>query len=60
MEYRVEQEKWDTKVRLQVENQSLLFSWGGGGQPCNWVGTCDELGSLTHLNLSNLGLRGTL
>ena len=46
MEYRVEQEKWDTKVRLQVENQSLLFSWGGGGQPCNWVGTCDELGSL--------------
>nr|POE70396.1 isoform 3 of probable leucine-rich repeat receptor-like protein kinase [Quercus suber] len=53
--------KW--KASLDNQSQSLLPSWGGGGRghPCNWVGiACDESGSLTHLNLSSVGLRGTL
>nr|XP_023884637.1 MDIS1-interacting receptor like kinase 2-like [Quercus suber] len=53
--------KW--KASLDNQSQSLLPSWGGGGRghPCNWVGiACDESGSLTHLNLSSFGLRGTL
>ncbi|KAK7814404.1 mdis1-interacting receptor like kinase 2 [Quercus suber] len=38
-----------------------FFSSRGRGHPCNWVGiACDESGSLTHLNLSSVGLRGTL
>ena len=54
--------KW--KTSLDNQSQSLLSSWVGGGHPCNWVVwvgiACNESGSLTHLNLSSLGLRGTL
>ena len=51
--------KW--KASLDNQSQSQLSSWGGGGNPCKWVGiVCDESGSLTGLHLSSFGLIGTL
>lgn len=51
--------KW--KASLENRSQTLLSSWVGG-QPCNnWIGiSCDESGCVRRVNLSNLGLRGTL
>jgi Leucine-rich repeat (LRR) protein len=50
--------KW--KTSLHIKSQSLLSSWAGS-TPCNWVRiNCDNSGSVTHLNLSTYGLRGTL
>ncbi|KAK3436700.1 hypothetical protein EUGRSUZ_C01534 [Eucalyptus grandis] len=48
------------KSTLDNHSQSLLSSWHGNN-PCNFIGvTCFDHGAVTHLNLSNLGLRGTL
>nr|POE84568.1 isoform 2 of mdis1-interacting receptor like kinase 2 [Quercus suber] len=48
------------KTSLHNKSQSLLSSWVGT-TPCNWVEiNCDHSGSVTHLNLSGYGLRGTL
>ncbi|KAF8012110.1 hypothetical protein BT93_I0287 [Corymbia citriodora subsp. variegata] len=50
--------KW--KSSLEDRSQSLLSSWHGNDS-CNFLGvTCDGYGSITHLNLSYLGLRGIL
>ncbi|KAK3428273.1 hypothetical protein EUGRSUZ_F04321, partial [Eucalyptus grandis] len=47
------------KSSLDNYSQSLLSSWHGNNS-CNFVGiTCNGCGSITHLNLSCLGLRGT-
>ncbi|KAK3404864.1 hypothetical protein EUGRSUZ_K01165 [Eucalyptus grandis] len=41
-------------------SQSLLSSWHGNN-PCHFTGVaCNYYGAITHLNLSNVGLRGTL
>ncbi|KAL3739771.1 hypothetical protein ACJRO7_021101 [Eucalyptus globulus] len=48
------------KFTLENNSQSLLSSWHGNN-PCSFTGvTCDDYGAITHLNLSYLGLRGTL
>ncbi|XP_039165312.1 MDIS1-interacting receptor like kinase 2 [Eucalyptus grandis] len=48
------------KPTLDNHSQSLLSSWYGNN-PCGFIGvTCDDYGAVTHLNLSYLGLRGTL
>uniref|UniRef100_A0A7N2L3W4 Leucine-rich repeat-containing N-terminal plant-type domain-containing protein n=1 Tax=Quercus lobata TaxID=97700 RepID=A0A7N2L3W4_QUELO len=48
------------KTSLHNKSQSLLSS-SVGTNPCNWVEiNCDHSGSVTHLNLSSYGLRGTL
>ncbi|KAF7849634.1 hypothetical protein BT93_L0449 [Corymbia citriodora subsp. variegata] len=48
------------KSTLDNHSQSLLSSWRGHN-PCRFAGvTCDDFRAITHLNLSNLGLRGTL
>ncbi|KAF8014717.1 hypothetical protein BT93_H0506 [Corymbia citriodora subsp. variegata] len=52
--------KW--KSALDSQSQSLLSSWWGENAcSSNWTGvTCDRLGVITTLNLSNMGLRGML
>ncbi|XP_048138568.1 MDIS1-interacting receptor like kinase 2-like [Rhodamnia argentea] len=48
------------KSSLEGRSQSLLPSWRGNDS-CNFVGVaCDDYGTITRLNLSNLGMRGTL
>ncbi|GAB2291999.1 hypothetical protein Dimus_026247 [Dionaea muscipula] len=58
--------KW--KASLHSNNQSFLSSWSatnGNGNgprpPCHWLGIgCDANGSVIRLNLTNVGLTGTL
>lgn len=53
--------KW--KTSLENESQSLLSSWSISKNPCNnWFGiACGHSGSVvTHINLTSIGLRGTL
>ncbi|KAK3436635.1 hypothetical protein EUGRSUZ_C01183, partial [Eucalyptus grandis] len=48
------------KYALDNHSQSLLSSWHGNN-PCSFTSVaCDDYGAVTHLNLSYLGLRGTL
>ncbi|KAK9292340.1 hypothetical protein L1049_020306 [Liquidambar formosana] len=48
------------KAGLNSQSQIFLSSWVGSSL-CNWLGvTCDGSKSITHLNLSSSGLRGTL
>ncbi|XP_059638108.1 MDIS1-interacting receptor like kinase 2-like [Cornus florida] len=48
------------KASLDNQSQSLLSSWVGGS-PCKWHGiNCYRSRSITFLNLSSYGLRGTL
>ncbi|GKV49577.1 hypothetical protein SLEP1_g56317 [Rubroshorea leprosula] len=50
--------KW--KANLHYKSQTALSSWVGDN-PCSWDGiTCDKAGSITNLNLSSNGLKGTL
>ncbi|KAL4282832.1 hypothetical protein GQ457_16G001510 [Hibiscus cannabinus] len=50
--------KW--KASLDDQTQSFLSSWDGNGH-CNWTGViCDKSSSVSHLNLSSSGLKGTL
>ncbi|KAK8991608.1 hypothetical protein V6N11_062613 [Hibiscus sabdariffa] len=50
--------KW--KASLDDQTQSFLSSWDGNGH-CNWTGIiCDKSTSVSHLNLSSSGLKGTL
>ncbi|KAK8991611.1 hypothetical protein V6N11_062616 [Hibiscus sabdariffa] len=50
--------KW--KATLDEQTQSFLSSWDGNGH-CNWTGIiCDKSISVSHLNLSSSGLKGTL
>ncbi|XP_059629657.1 MDIS1-interacting receptor like kinase 2-like [Cornus florida] len=54
--------KW--KASLHNQTQSLLLSWApnSSSSPCNWVGIhCKKgNGSVTHIRLQTVGLRGTL
>ncbi|GMH23674.1 hypothetical protein Nepgr_025517 [Nepenthes gracilis] len=57
--------KWKTSLR--IENQSFLSSWklqansSISNSPCHWLGIgCDGNRSITRLNLTNIGLTGTL
>ncbi|GAB4838453.1 hypothetical protein Ancab_027987 [Ancistrocladus abbreviatus] len=55
--------KW--KTSLHSQNQSFLSSWmlptNSSTSPCYWLGVgCDSSGSITRLNLTNVGLTGTL
>ncbi|KAI3898381.1 hypothetical protein MKW92_020325 [Papaver armeniacum] len=51
--------KW--KTTLINESHSFLPSWKSGINPCKWDGiTCNSEGSVTKLNISGLGLQGTL
>ncbi|XP_039161189.1 MDIS1-interacting receptor like kinase 2 [Eucalyptus grandis] len=48
------------KSTLDNHSQSLLSSWHDDN-PCSFTGVaCDDFGAIAHLNLSYLGLRGTL
>ncbi|XP_048139160.1 MDIS1-interacting receptor like kinase 2-like isoform X2 [Rhodamnia argentea] len=48
------------KSSLDNRSQSLLSSWHGNNA-CRFTGvTCDDHGAIAHLNLSDLGLGGTL
>ncbi|KAK6236935.1 hypothetical protein SCA6_012272, partial [Theobroma cacao] len=50
--------KW--KASLDHQSQSVLSSWVGN-DTCYWIGIiCDKSGRVSHLNLSNSGLIGTL
>ncbi|KAK8509227.1 hypothetical protein V6N13_062283 [Hibiscus sabdariffa] len=50
--------KW--KASLDDQTQSFLSSWDGNGH-CNWTGIiCDKSTSVSRLNLSSSGLKGTL
>ncbi|GMH23672.1 hypothetical protein Nepgr_025515 [Nepenthes gracilis] len=55
------------KASLHSQNQSFLSSWklnensSTGSSPCRWLGIgCDGSGSITRMNLTNVGLTGTL
>ncbi|XP_002274434.3 MDIS1-interacting receptor like kinase 2 [Vitis vinifera] len=51
------------KANLDNESQTFLSSWFGSSPCNNWVGIAcwkPKPGSVTHLNLSGFGLRGTL
>nr|GLL27755.1 MDIS1-interacting receptor like kinase 2-like [Ipomoea trifida] len=49
------------KSSLDLTSQKLLSSWVVGGSHCNWTGiNCNVDGSITSLNLTGYGLRGTL
>ncbi|KAF3435016.1 hypothetical protein FNV43_RR22103 [Rhamnella rubrinervis] len=62
--YSIESEelfKW--KKSLEIETQLLLSSWSlSRRNPCNWFGIVCNHGSsvVTHINLTTIGLRGTL
>ncbi|KAL3716191.1 hypothetical protein ACJRO7_007883 [Eucalyptus globulus] len=48
------------KSTLDNHSRSLLSSWHDDN-PCSFTGVaCDDFGAIAHLNLSCLGLRGTL
>ncbi|CAJ1785296.1 unnamed protein product [Sphenostylis stenocarpa] len=50
--------KW--KASLDNNSQASLSSWNGNN-PCNWLGiACDESNSVSNINLTRVGLRGTL
>ncbi|PRQ52040.1 putative protein kinase RLK-Pelle-LRR-XI-1 family [Rosa chinensis] len=50
------------KSSLDNTSLSLLSSWvGDNSSTCNWVGiSCNNFGSINHINLTGSGLRGTL
>uniref|UniRef100_A0A5B6ZUR8 non-specific serine/threonine protein kinase n=1 Tax=Davidia involucrata TaxID=16924 RepID=A0A5B6ZUR8_DAVIN len=51
------------KASLDNQSQSLLSSsWvGSSSSSCNWVGIgCNEAGRVAYINMTSLGLRGTL
>ncbi|KAI3831671.1 hypothetical protein MKX03_021209 [Papaver bracteatum] len=54
------------KWKSTLVNQNLLSSWemnstGSTTSPCKWLGiTCNSKGSVAELNISGLGLQGTL
>ncbi|XP_057441689.1 MDIS1-interacting receptor like kinase 2-like [Lotus japonicus] len=51
--------KW--KANLDNQSQDFLSSWTRVTNPCNWKGTiCDETMSVTTINVSKFGLKGTL
>ncbi|BAT84830.1 hypothetical protein LR48_Vigan03g182900 [Vigna angularis] len=50
--------KW--KGSLDSLSQASLSSWNGSN-PCNWLGIeCDNSHSVSHINLTRVGLKGTL
>ncbi|ESW12370.1 hypothetical protein PHAVU_008G106500 [Phaseolus vulgaris] len=50
--------KW--KASLDKQSQTLLSSWDGNTS-CSWLGiSCDYSGSVSNINLTNIGLSGTL
>ncbi|KAG4940523.1 hypothetical protein JHK87_044394 [Glycine soja] len=50
--------KW--KASLDNHSQASLSSWIGNN-PCNWLGiACDVSSSVSNINLTRVGLRGTL
>ena len=51
--------KW--KASLSNQSQAILSSWNGN-HPCNhWIGiTCDESMHVSTINLTSLGIQGTL
>ncbi|WVZ04967.1 hypothetical protein V8G54_018313, partial [Vigna mungo] len=50
--------KW--KGSLDSHSQASLSSWNGTN-PCNWLGIeCDDSHSVSHVNLTGVGLKGTL
>ncbi|KAL5172063.1 MDIS1-interacting receptor like kinase 2 [Glycine soja] len=50
--------KW--KSSLDNQSHASLSSWSGNN-PCIWLGiACDEFNSVSNINLTNVGLRGTL
>ena len=50
------------KSSLDIQSQSFLSSWSGSNPCYHWFGvTCNNpAGTISHLNLSSCGLRGTL
>ncbi|KAK3406209.1 hypothetical protein EUGRSUZ_K02366, partial [Eucalyptus grandis] len=48
------------KSTFDNHNQSLLSSWHGNNLCCFIGIACNYYGAIIHLNLSNVGLRGTL
>ncbi|KAL2479176.1 putative LRR receptor-like serine/threonine-protein kinase [Forsythia ovata] len=49
------------KVSLDNKTQYFLRSWGVETNPCHWIGIrCDTAGRVAYLNLSHIGIRGTL
>ncbi|KAG6726898.1 hypothetical protein I3842_02G102800 [Carya illinoinensis] len=49
---------WTSLPPRNFTSSSYFFS---SNAPCKWVGiTCDEAGTVTHINITNTGLRGTL
>ncbi|XP_014492683.1 MDIS1-interacting receptor like kinase 2-like [Vigna radiata var. radiata] len=50
--------KW--KGSLDSHSQASLSSWNDTN-PCNWLGIeCDDSHSVSHINLTGVGLKGTL
>ncbi|KAK4284031.1 hypothetical protein QN277_000918 [Acacia crassicarpa] len=51
--------KW--KASLTNKSQAILSSWNGTDPCTHWKGiTCDESMSVSTINLTKLGLQGTL
>lgn len=51
--------KW--KTNLDNQSQASLSSWTSGTSPCMWEGiVCDESKSVSTINVTNFGLKGTL
>ncbi|KAG5081455.1 hypothetical protein AAZX31_02G252500 [Glycine max] len=51
--------KW--KANLDNQSQAFLSSWSTFTCPCKWKGiVCDESNSVSTVNVSNFGLKGTL
>ncbi|KAK7294658.1 hypothetical protein RJT34_17548 [Clitoria ternatea] len=49
------------KWKSTLNNQTLLSSWIGDSACNNWLGiSCDKAKSVSAINLTNVGLRGTL
>ncbi|RDX91442.1 MDIS1-interacting receptor like kinase 2, partial [Mucuna pruriens] len=51
--------KW--KASLDNQSQASLSSWSTFTSPCKWQGiVCDESNSVSSINVTNFGLKGTL